>query len=441
MDSDALLARIEQLESLVKGLQAKVTRLERENLKLRKENAQLKRRLLAYENAHTPSSKSRKKREPKEPGGRLGAPEGHEKYEREQPEPTQTVEHKQELCSRCGNKLGKPAMTERRVIEEIPEPRPIEVTEHLIHHYVCECCGKENVAQHNLPKGCFGHNVRTHVTLLRYEDRLPLKRIVRSLERHYNIRLTDVAALNITRRVAEAMQPEYERLISLIRASKAIYADETEIKVNGRTYWIWVFAGEHSIVYVIRPSRSKRVAEEILGRDYAGVVVSDGYSAYSKYKYRQRCWAHIMREAEQILRDYPGFGIFYKMLRRMFMKVRRIRDSPPPLQERLRLREELERRMQSLIDTLESHRPFRKFAGTLRNGLGAWFSCIEHLFVEPTNNTAERALRELIVQRKIIGGLRAEHGAETMGIVNTMLATWRMQGMPCFQSLKNAISR
>lgn len=345
MDSQALLARIEQLESLMKGLQTKVTRLERENLRLRKDNVALRRRLLAYENAHTPSSKSRKKREPREPSGRLGAPEGHEKYGREQPEPTQTVEHKQELCSGCGNMLGKPAMTERRIIEEIPEPKPIEVTEHLIHHYVCECCGRENVAQHNLPRGCFGYNAQTHTILLRFDDRLPLKRIVRSLERHYNIRLTDVAALNITRRAAEAMRPEYERLISLIRASKAVYADETEIKVNGRTYWIWVFAGEHSIVYVIRHSRSGRVAEEILGRDYAGVLISDGYSAYAKYRYHQRCWAHIMREAKNLLQDYPCFGLFYRMLKRMFAQIKRIRDNPPPLRERLRLREKLELQM------------------------------------------------------------------------------------------------
>jgi hypothetical protein len=53
----------------------------------------------------------------------------------------------------------------------------------------------------------------------------------------------------------------------------------------------------------------------------------------------------------------------------------------------------------------------------VKNGLGYWFTCLIHLFVEPTNNTAERALRELIVQRKIMGGLRREQGAHIMEVI------------------------
>ncbi|MFH1586315.1 MAG: transposase [Candidatus Diapherotrites archaeon] len=124
----------------------------------------------------------------------------------------------------------------------------------------------------------------------------------------------------------------------------------------------------------------------------------------------------------------------------MFSQIKRIQQKPPPLKKRLQLKQGLEQRMQELIDVLESHNLFRGLAIKLGNGLNAWFTCIEHLFVEPTNNRAERALRELIVQRKIIGGLRAEHGADTMGIVNTMLATWKQQEKPLFQTLKTAIS-
>ncbi len=442
MNSQSLLARVEQLEKLVLRLEAENLELKKQVLVLQKENADLKRRLLAYENAHTPPSKSKRKRLPKdEPSGKLGAPIGHEKYERQQPEPTSTVEHKQDSCSSCGNKLGKPFKTERRVIEETPEPKPIDVTEHLIHHYHCSCCGKETVAPHSLPTGCFGYNLQTHATLLKYDDRLPLRKVVNSLQRHCNIKLSDVAVLNITKRTARALQSEYQKLVSLTRASKVVYVDETEIKVNGKTYWIWVFVGEHGTVYVIRDSRSRRVVQEILGKDFTGVVTSDGYSAYSKYKNRQRCWAHILREAKQLLLDYPSFALFYKKLKHMFLQIKRIREKVPSLKKRLQFKQRLEQRMQELVDTLESHNPFKGFATKLGNGLKQWFTCLIYLFVEPTNNTAERALRELIVQRKIIGGLRAEHGANTMSIVNTMLATWKQQEKPLFQTLKTAITR
>jgi hypothetical protein len=62
------------------------------------------------------------------------------------------------------------------------------------------------------------------------------------------------------------------------------------------------------------------------------------------------------------------------------------------------------------------------------------------LVVEPTNNIAERALRELIVIRKIIGGLRRETGARIMETITSMLATWKQQGKPLYPTLKKAIS-
>lgn len=96
--------------------------------------------------------------------------------------------------------------------------------------------------------------------------------------------------------------------------------------------------------------------------------------------------------------------------------------------------------MKYMLDTMESHKHFAKFAAKLRNGLPHWFTCIAKPWVEPTNNIAERALRELIVQRKIIGGLRAEQGAETMQIVHSMLAAWKQQQQPLFPTLKKHLS-
>lgn len=189
--------------------------------KLVKQIEQLKRRLLAYENAHTPPSLLRKKKPPKiEPAGKLGAPLGHPRYERKEPEPTGSVEYIEEACPYCNTKLGKPFKTVRRISEEIPEPQPIEVIEHLINHYKCPSCKKEVVAQTNLPSGRFGVNLQMHVTLLKFDDRLPLKKAVSSLERHYGITITDVAALNITEDVASKLQKPYKQVIRRLRKAR-----------------------------------------------------------------------------------------------------------------------------------------------------------------------------------------------------------------------------
>jgi hypothetical protein len=67
MSSFALYKRIAELEKMV--------------LELKKQNEELSNRLRAYENAHTPPSKQRfKKNPPTEPRGKLGAKVGHEKW-------------------------------------------------------------------------------------------------------------------------------------------------------------------------------------------------------------------------------------------------------------------------------------------------------------------------------------------------------------------------
>lgn len=449
MDSQALFERVQKLARAVAELRdenaklnGKLVASEREKLGLEKENIKLKRLLLAYENAHTPSSKSKKKRYPREKSGRgLGAPPGHEKYERAQPEPTETVEHKAELCSGCNKPLGEPFEIKTKTEEEIPEPQPPKIIRHLVYHYKCKC-GKITIAPHNTPKGMFGFNLQTHVTLMKFDDRLPFRKVAASLERHYKINITDTGILNIAKRVSTKLQKEYWETIRRIRLARVVYADETEMKISGEKYWLWVFASENEVIFVIRKSRSKSVPEEILGNQFAGVVTSDGHSAYAKYSLHQRCWAHAIREAKELLEKYPSFGVFYENMKVMFAKIKEIRglEKPLPDEERLKLKKELEERMKQMIDCMDGHTHFQKFATKLRNGIGCWFTCIQHLFVEPTNNIAERALRELIVQRKIMGGLRRKKGAKIMETITSMIATWKLQGKSLFTTLKTAIS-
>jgi len=433
MNEEAFYKTIERLE-------ARIVELEKTVLQLRKENTGLHARLRAYENAHTPPSLSKKEREPKEPSGKLGAEKGHSKWVREQPEPAKTVEHKLDACPHCNHKLKKPFKIERRVIEEIPKPQPIQVTEHLISHYECPHCHKNVRSKTGLPKGMFGHNAETLTVLFHFEDRLPLRKTVTALQRQ-GLNMTNVCVHNISKRTAQALTPEYQKQILLLRTSSVVYADETEIKINGKTYWLWDFVGEKQTIYVIRKQRNESVTKEILGNDYTGIMSSDGHTAYRKIgSAQQRCWAHIIRESKELNNNYSLYKCHHTNLCNIFKKIKRIRANPPPLQKRLELKKLLEKRTTEITDALDGHNEYHTFAVKLRNAIPSLFTCIIHLFVEPTNNIAERALRELIVIRKIIGGLRRENGARTMETIASMLATWKQQGKPIYPTLKKAIS-
>lgn len=408
-------------------------------LELSKKVQELERRLLAYENAHTPPSLLRKKQPPKkEPSGKLGAPEGHPRYERKDPEPTGSVEYTKEACPDCKAKLGKPYKTVRKLVEEIPEPQPIEVIEHLINHYKCPCCGKEVIAEANLPSGRFGANLQAHVTLLKFDDRLPLRRTVSSLERHYGITITNVSVLNITELVANKLQKPYTQLIRKLRKANVVYSDETKLRVNGLTYWLWTFVTDKETLFVIRKSRAKKVIEEILGSRFTGTICCDGWNAYVQFTTNlQRCWAHLLREAKHLDEKFSEFEGFYQAFKTMFKRIKEIRAKPPGLSKRESIKHQLVEEMEQLIEQMNSYQHFRKFATKVKNGLEYWFTCIVNLFVEPTNNTAERALRELIVQRKIIGGLRREKGARIMETITSVIATCKKRELSPFSTIKS----
>lgn len=415
-----------------------VRELKKENDLLKAKVEELERRLAFYENPHTPPSKSIKKPPRKESSGKLGAPIGHPKYERKEPEPTGSVEYREDTCPHCNAELEEPFKTECIIEEEIPEPQPIEVIEHLVNHYKCPKCNKHIIAKNSAPSGRFGKNILTHVTLLKYEDRLPLRKTVSSLERHYNIHITDVGVFKITNSVARKLEIPYKELIQRIRNAKVIYADETEIKVDGITYHLWTFVTENEVLFVIRKSRSKSVIEEVLGAKFDGVICSDGWTAYTQYTSNlQRCWAHLLREAKDFAEKYSSFEGFYKAFKKIFEKIKHIREKQPSLKTRTKWRERLKLEMEQLIGQMNSYKEFRKFATTIKNGLEHWLTCLINLLVEPTNNIAERSLRELIVQRKIIGGLRREKGAHIMEVITSMIATIKKRELPLFQTIKS----
>jgi transposase len=60
--------------------------------------------------------------------------------------------------------------------------------------------------------------------------------------------------------------------------------------------------------------------------------------------------------------------------------------------------------------------------------------------VEPTNNKAERVIREHVVQRKIIGTVQNEKGTSIHERLMTVLATWSQQGLDSLQMLRLKLS-
>lgn len=402
---------------------------------------ELEKRLLAYENAHTPPSRQRfPKRETHAPK-KNGRPEGYAGSTRAIPKPDTTIELTASKCPYCKSHRISEIKVERRVIEDVPEPVQKKVTEFLVYSYRCNECKREFETRHkDLPdNGRFGNNALAQVSLMKYEDRLPLRKIEEALKRQYDIEITHSSILDFTNRVSSKVRQEYDAIAARIRQSDVVYVDETGIKVGGKRYWIWIFVTATDTIAAIRNSRGGKVVEDILGKNYKGVIVCDGWSVYPQFTDNlQRCWAHLLREARFLSGNAEEAEALSKRLHELYKTLIGWLDGAPD-HLRLMIRIAAEEIMKEIIRKKYRSEEVRKFIAKINNGFDHWFTFVVNPLVEPTNNRAERALREHVVQRKIIGTLRNEKGTFNHETMMSVLATWKQHEYNTYEKLIEAI--
>lgn len=406
------------------------------------ENEKLKKKLRRYENPHTPPSKDERKSRTNFAsitGLSVGKRTGYKGVTRKQKTPADFINCFDGICSQCG-RHNNPKEVKSKVYEEIPDPQPVKMIKTQWGVYDCKCGNHWESKPKEVPnKGIFGKNIQSHITLLRFDDRLPLRKTISALERQYQTTLTSKAVYDVTKRVAEKATLEYEEIKKKIRRATNLHIDETKIKIQGKTYWLWIFRSRNNVFFIIRKERNRNVLDEILGYNYKGIIICDGLSAYEEYtKYLQRCWAHILRETREMANKYDDAKPMHNWMKDLFSTVKSASVKDPPGKRR-KLYNKCIREMKWLIERFSSYRHLAKVVTTIKNGLDFWFTRIIHPQIEPTNNKGERSLREIVVMKKIMGTLRNEDGAEIMAKMMTLISTWRLNGMNPFYSLRAII--
>ena len=427
----------------------KIKELTDENNGLKKERDEPKRKLMHYENPNTPPSRrlyethngdhtKSAKRYP-------GRPKGHTGATRQKPRIPDTIVEppKKTACSHCGAPLRETSVR-HRIIEEIPSRQTRQVIDYLQFQYQCTECSAHDVATHPdcPPEGVFGVNALCQVSLLKFDLRLPYDKVAEQMEQQHGLPMTASSALEATQRVSQYLTPQYEGVVAQVRAAPVVNVDETSVKVDGKNYWIWVFVAAACTLLVIRKSRGKKVLEQVLGKEFSGFIGCDGWSSYPNFTDRlQRCWAHLLREVEAAARVQPEAENLYLGLKGLYWDVQHALELAP-VWMRLGIKEEAEKRLDVLLlqsEDLKS-KEARRLVGKVRRGFNYWFTFVVVDGLEATNNRAERALREAVVQRKIFGTLRNERGTKCYGTMMTLIATWKQQKLSLHGTMKQKLT-
>jgi transposase len=432
-------------EEIIRQLQERIKQLELENELLTAKIRELEARLAQYENAHTPPSlrRGRNHKKDNDNKGTPGQKIGHKGVTRPYVAPDTQVEVTADRCPDCGTKLGPPFRIESKIIEEIPKPQPVMVTEYKIAHYRCPCCRKEVVANNvNCPhEGKFGNNTIAQATLLKYEDRLPHRKIRDTLKRMHGLEISPATIFDFTRRAADAVQSDYDEILNKIRDASILYVDETGIHVQGEKHWIWTFTTPSETFFVIRKSRGTKVLIEVLTRRFKGIIVCDGWKPYVRFTKRlQRCWAHLLRESKDLAEKFEEAIPLHEALKELYESLTNALESDPPPEIRINLWHSARETLLHWIEKEYFTVKVQKFIGKISNGFEYWFTFIINPGVEPTNNRAERALRPQVVLRKILGTLRNDKGTSIHERIMTVLATCGQMGLDSLQMLTSRLA-
>lgn len=417
--------RIAQLEAEVAALKAKLA-----------ENSS---------NSHKPPSSDPpgSERPQKEPSGRSpGGQPGHTKHERRFLPPDKTVVLKPKSCANCRHALrGDDAKPERHQVVEIPRVKP-DVTDYWLHCLVCPYCGEATRAE--LPPGVphrgFGPRLTAMISICTGKFRMS-KRMVRELLADFlGVELSLGSVSNLEQEISASLAVPDKEARAEARKAEIANLDETgwfQGAADGRARraWLWVGVTAMVTVFKIAFSRGDDVAKEMLGKDWRGLLGSDRWSGYLwvPASLRQLCWSHLQRDFQGFIdRKDTGAEFGRRLLalsEQMFAWWKRVRAGTLSRATFRRYMVPVRRETLSLLREAAAC-PAPKTAGMAKQILKlqpALFTFVDRAGIEPTNNSAERAVRHAVMYRKTSFGTQSDSGSRFVERILTTIATLRQQ--------------
>lgn len=439
---DQLLDIIAKKDRRIADLEARVTHLEQ---LLEKASRSNKRQA-------APFSKGLPKADPKPPGRKRGEDYGTKAF-RAVPEVIDE-EHDAPLPARCPNCGGPVELghIDAQYQAEIPR-RPI-YRKFNVAVGRCTCCRKRVQGRHELQTsdalGCaasqVGPEAQAAVVLLNKDLGLSHGKVSRFFRTFFGILLSRGGSCQIMLRAADRLQENHQAIVRRLWGSPWIVPDETGWRIGGQLAWLHVAVGDAAVAYLVHARRGFEAAALLIGKDYAGTLIHDGWAPYENFEQaiHQTCLAHLLRRCDELLETAVGGAVLFprkvKALLAEALEVRDRRDDgylrPATAARRAK---GLYQQIETLIAPTKTHAGNEKLANHLWEHQTQLFTFLEFPGIDATNWRAEQAIRPAVVNRKVWGGNRTEAGAQAQGVLLSVLATARLMKAQTMEFLSKVL--
>lgn len=397
-----------------------------------------------------PAPKSQREKSGRKSGGQAGHP-GSTLEMRENPD--KTVEVKLEQCPYTGVKLDDSHIvgTIRRQVLEMPQPR-MDVTEYRA--YLYEVPGTGVRVHGGFPESVeapvqYGPRFQAWLVYMADHQLVPMGRIRAMCKDLFGCEPSEGTLYEARKRCAGNLEGFLEEMARKLGNEPVLHADETGMRVEGKSAWLHSLSTSKLTLYHIDPKRGIEAIERMgVLPEYRGRLVHDFWSAYRGLGCdHSTCNEHLLRE----LTYFEDLGQRWaRRLKQLLQRACREPEAKPPDKWRRSYRRYLK---QGRRETPWKP-PVRKSGQRGRVAKPKVLNLIERLdqyeewvlaflYHEEapfTNNQAERDVRMAKVRQKISGTFRSWKGAEIFAATRSYLSTCVKQRVPLLEALTGAMS-
>jgi transposase len=391
-------------------------------------------------------------------GRKPGGQKGHKgETLRQSADPDVIRHHFPSVCSGCGATLA-PGMSSghaARQVFDLPEPKPLIVTEHRAHACDCPACGATTRAA--FPEGVnapvqYGARIAAFVVYLLHYQLLPEARLVELMADLFGVKLSAATVAAMSGACAERLKGLVTMIRDLIAGAPVKHMDETGFRIGGKTQWLHVACTALTTFYRVCAKRGSLLANVV------GIVVHDHWKPYYTMRgvSHALCNAHHLRELKALIEIEKE-----DWARKMQLLLRRACHAANLTRERgvalpPRLIACFERRYDAIVaeglNFHETQPPLAVRGGERRRGraprrtghnlllrfLARREDTLRFLHdpaVPFTNNEAERDGRMMKLRQKISGGFRSLKGAVQFATIRSFISTGKKQGWKIIDAL------
>jgi transposase len=440
---------LDQAQQENERLRKENERLRRETERLKQESERLRRELEAALRASrrqaAPHSRGTPKAKPRRPGRKPGRRYGRQSC---RPIPKRVDERIEvplpERCPHCGGGVERESC-EAQYQEEIVRRTIVGRFDIAVGR--CRNCQRRVQGRHRLQTSDavgvgsvqLGPEALTLAAILNKQMGLSLGHTRQVLSYGFGLEASRGGLYRALARMAGRAEPTYDGLVEAARQAPVNGMDETGWKVGGQLQWLHVAVSAQVTVYAILPGRGYGQSVVILGAEYDGFLTHDGWAPYYRFQlaFHQSCLAHLLKRCREMAQvAAPSALAFPRAVEDLLQTSLELRDryEQGEISERgLSIATgKLEAKLDRMLETRRRNPANHRLARHLEHERLWLFTFLHCPGLDATNNVAERAIRGMVIARKVWGGNRTWNGAHTHQVQASVLRTCWQQGKDAF---------